>query len=162
TRVEASATGNPSSQGGPLPVRAAFQEMAIPGAVTLAPADYLSAAAPTIDLNAVSQLSVTLPIWRSKLGHTGSAAAFRAQASLGPDHYLNRFVRPGGAGDTASVTLHLPDLRNLADWTTDMELTGRAEVDWVLSVIDQDQPLDAPFGQGRIGVESTLSGKMVP
>jgi hypothetical protein len=156
TRVEVTETGL-----SPGEARSAFQEMATPAAVTLAPADYLSATAPTIDTNAVSQLSAAVPLRASKLGHTVSAASFTTNTIV-EQHYLRLFVRPGWAGNAASVLLHAPDLRNCASWTTDMELTARTEVDWVLSVLDQDQPLDAPIGQGRIAVESTVSGKTSP
>jgi hypothetical protein len=159
-RVEVSETGG-TTPGGPLPVRSAFREMTTPTAVILEPADYLGAAPPAIDTNAVSQLSVTVPIRASKLGHTVSAASFTTDTIV-QQHYLSLFVRPGWAGNAASVTLKSPDLRNCASWTTGMELTGRTEVDWVLSVLDQDQPLDAPLGQGRIAVESTVLGRTVP
>jgi hypothetical protein len=161
-RVEASETGNPVGPTTSLLGRSAFQEMATPAAVTLSPADYLSVAEPTIDTNAVSQLSVTVPIHASQLGHTVSVASFTTSTVVEALRYQRMFVRPGWAAGAASVALRVPDLRNLASWTTDMELSGRTEVDWSVSVRDQDQPLDAPVGQGRRGVESRLSGKVLP
>jgi hypothetical protein len=162
TRVDVSQNRSPSGTANLVLLRAAFEDLSTPAAVTLAPPDYLSPVAPVIDLNAVSQLSVTVPIWKPKLGHTVSVARFTTQLSIVPDHYLNMFVRPGWAGDTASLTLRVPDLRNLADWTTDMELSGRAQVNWEISAMDQDQPLDAPLGQARTAIESTLMGMKIP
>lgn len=161
TRVVVSETGTSSVQNGPLPARQAYQEMAAPAAVTLTPPDYLTATAPRIDTNAVSQLSLMLPIAAPKLGHTISEASFTT-SSLGRFHYQRMFVRPGWAAGAASVALRVPDLRNLASWTVNMELTGRNEVDWELSVTDQDQPFDAPLTQDRSGTISELFGKVVP
>jgi hypothetical protein len=160
-RVEVNETGSSSAQNGPLPARHAYQEMASPAAVTLTPPDYLTATAPKIDTNAVSQLSLMLPIAAPKLGHTISEASFTT-SSLGMFHYQRMFVRPGWAAGAASVALRVPDLRNLASWTVNMELTGRNEVDWELSVTDQDQPFDAPLTQDRSGTISELFGKVVP
>jgi hypothetical protein len=50
------------------------------------------------------------------------------------------------------------DLRNLAGWTTDMGLNGRTQVDWTITVEDQDQPFDAP-AVATSGVACTLIGK---
>jgi len=159
TRVQASETRNVDPvQVYPLLVRSAFQQLATPGPVTLLRGDLVDLASPTIDTDAVSQLSVTLPVPPSKLGHTRSTASFRTSEIFGLSRRQDMIVRPGWAAGASTVTLTVPDLRNLAGWTTDMELNGRTEVDWTITVDDQDQPFDAP-AVDTSGVACTLIGK---
>ena len=161
TRVEASETRNVNpgpNEVYPLLLRSAFQQLTTPGPVTLLRGDLVAIASPTIDTDAVSQLSVTLPIPPSKLGHTRSTASFTTEAPFGLGRRQDLIVRPGWAAGASTVTLTVPDLRNLAGWTPDMELYGRTEVDWAITVDDQDQPFDAPAVDTR-GVACTLIGK---
>jgi hypothetical protein len=151
-------TANPD---GSLTLRAVRRHMTVPGPVTVTPAAAISAPSPVIVLDAVSQLSVTVPIRPSVLGHTVSSASFMTEANQFDFRYLHMFVRPGWAAGQATVTLQSPDLRNLASWTTDMELSAGTEVDWTVSVVDQDQPLDAAIGD-LTALETQLVGKVTP
>lgn len=159
-RVDVSETGATTDRNR-LPLRSAFQEMATPSAVTLEPAAFLTVTDPSVDTRAVSQLSVTLPILPSALGHIASSAAFTTQ-DFAAIHYLQMYVRSGWAKGQSSVTLRAPDLRNLVEWSSDMALKARTEVDWSISVTDQNVPLDAPAGDGRRGTRSTVEGKVFP
>ncbi|MGH9884431.1 MAG: hypothetical protein ACREBE_02815, partial [bacterium] len=142
-------------------VRGAFQNMATPSAVSLEPPAFLTVSDPSIDLRAVSQLSVTLPILPSKLGYTVSKASFYTSTVVSSS-YLEIHVLPGWAQSQPSVSLHVPDLRNLSEWTSDMALKARTEVDWSISVIDQNVPFGAPLADGMRGLTSEVSGKLIP
>ncbi len=159
-RVDVSETGATTDRNR-LSVRNASQEMTTPSAVTLEPPEFLTVMDPSVDTRAVSQLSVTLPILPSALGHIASSASFTTQDFVAI-HYLQMYVRPGWAKGQASVTLRAPDLRNLVEWSSDMALKARTEVDWSISVTDQNVPLDAPVGDGRRSTRSTVSGKVFP
>jgi hypothetical protein len=141
--------------------RDVVRDMTTPVDVTLEPGPAISMMAPMIDTDAVSQLAVTLPIPPATLGHVMASASFTAQPELTAGHYLHMFVRPGWAAGQATVSLPTPDLRDLADWTVDMEVQAGNPVDWALAVTDQDQPFDAPIGD-RTAVENRLSGTVSP
>lgn len=161
TRVEASETRNVNpapNEVYPLLVRSVFQQRETPGPVTLAPGEILAIASPLIDTDAVSQLSVTLPLPPSTLGYTQSTASFTTTQGSGLSRRQDMIVRPGWAAGASTATLTVPDLRNLAGWTSEMALYGRTQVDWTVTVAEQDRPFDAPAGEAS-GVACTLIGR---